>query len=196
MAMKRAFATVLATSLCYAITAWTATTHANPLKSLYTTLELSSCKVAQRPPDGHTWTCTGLDGYPVQVADGDQRIFVSFGEEPGKHRATRQTLASFNSIFDDKHARATLEWRIVRQNGRPLPFATILRYFTSNGERRGEVLVVSRVAPGQSCHVAYIDALANPDAIAIARQVADTTARRFDCKTEPGIQGRRGQSPL
>lgn len=194
--MTRAFAAALASSLCAGPWAWGAAAHANPLKSLYTTLELSSCQRGQQHAGGTSWICAGLDGYPVQVADGDQRTFISVGAAAAKHRATRQTLASFNSIFDAKHARATLEWRIVRQNGRAVPFATILRYFTWKDERRGEVLVVTRVVAGQSCHVAYIDALANPDAIAIARQVADTTARRFDCKTEPGIQGRRGQSPL
>ncbi len=194
--MKRLLAAVWAGSLCAGTLAWAAPVHANPLKSLYTTLELAACNDGQQQARGHVRICAGIDGYPVRVADGEQRTFVSVGDEASKHRAARQSLASFNSIFDGKHARATLEWRIVRQDGRPVPFATILRYFTWTGARRGEVLVVSRVASGQSCHVAYVDALANPDAIAIARQVADTVARKFDCKSEPEIRGRRGTSPL
>ena len=193
--MRRAFPAVLAASLVTGSTlatpAW-----ANPLKSLYTTLELSSCKVERRHPDGNAWLCAGLDGYPVRVAEGDQRTFVSVGRDPEQHRAVRQSLATFNSIFDAKHGRATLEWRIVRQNGQPVPFATILRYFTSKGALKGEVLVVTRLAPGQSCHVAYIDALANPDAIAIARKTADAAARTFDCKREPDVKGQRGKTSL
>ncbi len=193
--MNRARAGVLATILYIGAWACAHPANANPLKSLYTTLELASCRRVEQHADGHSWICAGLDGYPVRVAEGDQRTFVSVGDEAGRHRAAEQTLASFNSIFDAKHARATLEWRIVRQNGRPVPFATILRYFTLAGGRQGEVLVVTRVASGQSCHVAHIDALANPDAIAIARQIADTTARRFDCKSAPDVRGRRSKSP-
>ena len=60
----------------------------------------------------------------------------------------------------------------------------------------GDVLVVSKVSDTETCHVAYIDALANPDAIALARQVADKQTKSFDCRQEPHTEGGTGRSPM
>jgi hypothetical protein len=61
----------------------------------------------------------------------------------------------------------------------------------------GRVLVVTRLGPGGVCHVGYVDARANPDANALARKIADESARTFKCGkqkrivlgklTEPGM---------
>ena len=84
------------------------------------------------------------------------------------------------------------------------PFAAILRWFIDNPgpdggstrESRGEILVVSRVGTadyGGSCMVALVDAKANPDANALARQMADDTASDFACgMQEPEWVGKRG----
>jgi len=56
--------------------------------------------------------------------------------------------------------------------------------------------VVSKVSDTEACHVAYIDALANPDAIAMARQIADRQAKGFDCRQEPRTEGATGRSPM
>jgi hypothetical protein len=67
-----------------------------------------------------------------------------------------------------------------------------------NDERdsTGRVLVVTRLGPGGVCHVGYVDARANPDANALAQQIADRHARTFSCgedkpvvlgKTLPGL---------
>jgi hypothetical protein len=169
---------------------------ANPLKSLYTTIELKDCQVVKKGDDGAAWLCGGIEGYPVYVAEGDLRTFVSVGKAPEKRRAATQTLKAFNSLFKKGSKRAILEWRIVRRNGRPVPFATIQRYYTSRGALRGEVLVVTRVTEDEECHVAYIDALANPNAIALARSVADEKARRFSCRSDPMPVGQSGRSPM
>ncbi|MBS0241877.1 MAG: hypothetical protein JSS20_06845 [Proteobacteria bacterium] len=169
---------------------------ANPLKSLYTTIELKDCRQVRQHPDGSTWLCPGLEDYPVLIGEGDNRTFVAVGPEAEKRRAAKQTLPAFNSLFRKAQSRATIEWRIVRREGRALPFATIQRYFTSDGSRSGEVLVVTKVTAQEECHVAYIDALANPQAIVLARTVADRDARSFDCKAEPQRVGRGGRSPL
>jgi hypothetical protein len=44
--------------------------------------------------------------------------------------------------------------------------------------------------------VAYIDALANADAISLARRIADGRARTFDCRREPRVEGDTGRSPM
>lgn len=191
MTIRRA--TTLALMLTGALT-WSAA--ANPLKSLYTTIDLGECRRTSRHSDGGAWLCKGLDGYPVYIAEGDLRTFVSVGRQPEKRRAAQQTLGAFNSLFKGKSQRATLEWRFVKRDSKILPFATIQRYFTRNDKGIGQVLVVTKVTPTEDCHVAHIDALANSDAIALARDVADNLARSFDCKAEPRRVGKQGVSPM
>lgn len=169
---------------------------ASPLKSLYTTIDLTRCRQTSKGPDGGSWLCEGLSGYPVYIAEGDLRTFVSVGRNPRKRRAAEQTLAPFNSLFRGNSQRATLEWRFVKRDGKVEPFATIQRYFTKSDTAAGEVLVVTKVTRTEDCHVAYIDALANTDAIVLARAVADNEARKFDCKAEPRTVGKRGRSPM
>ena len=77
-----------------------------------------------------------------------------------------------------------------------LPYAIIVRFHTSRDGRNGDVLVVSKVSDTEACHVAYIDALANPDAIALARRIADRQAKGFDCRQDPQTEGATGKSPM
>jgi hypothetical protein len=169
---------------------------ANPVKSLYTTVDLKVCRQLKRHRDGGAWRCEGLAGLPVYVAEGDLRHFVSVGADPQKRRAATQTLGAFNSIFEKGQSRATIEWRFNRRGERKLPYAIIVRFHTSRDGRNGDVLVVSKVSDSETCHVAYIDALANPDAIALARQIADSRAKSFDCRQEPRTEGATGRSPM
>ena len=57
------------------------------------------------------------------------------------------------------------------------------------GKRAAQVLVVTRLEPGATCHVAYVDATANENANEMAREAADDLARDFDCEDEPEIVG-------
>jgi hypothetical protein len=173
-----------------------ASAEANRVKSLYTTIDLKACKKVRRHRDGGAWMCDGLAGLPVYVAEGDLRQFVSVGAEAQKRRAATQTLGAFNSIFETGGTRATVEWRFDRRGERKLPYATIMRFHTSRDGRRGDVLVVSKVSDAETCHVAYIDALANRDAIALARHVADRQSKSFDCSREPRTEGATGRSPM
>jgi hypothetical protein len=166
------------------------------VKSLYTAIDLKSCRTIESHPDGDRWRCKGLAGYPVYVAEGDLRFYLSVGPDAAKLRAATQTLAPFNTLFEGTSTRTTVEWRFVIRDGRPAPFATIVRYFTQNDTQKGEVLVVTRVTEREACHVAYVDALANPDAIVLARRIADERARTFDCKEEPAREGAVGKSPM
>ena len=169
---------------------------ASPVKSLYTTIELRACKQTKRHPDGGAWLCRGLDDIPVYVAEGDLRQFVSAGTNAQSRRAATQTLGPFNSMFERGSDRATIEWRFVRRGERRLPYAMIVRFHTSQEGRRGDVLVVMKVSERETCHVAHIDALANQNAIALARFVADERARSFDCRSEPLTEGATGRSPM
>jgi len=192
----RSVGVALGGSVCLASLFGAAPVSANPVKSLYTTVELKTCKPIKSHPHGGAWLCEGLGGLPVYVAEGDLRQFLSVGTNAQSRRAATQTLGAFNTIFEKGSDRATIEWRFDRRGDRQIPYATIVRFHTSRDGRKGDVLVVLKVGPAETCHVAYIDALANSDAIALARQVADVEAKAFDCRREPHAEGAGGKSPM
>ena len=165
-------------------------------KSAYTSIDLKHCETLKVHPDGNAYLCRGLSGTPVYFAEGDGRAFVAAGAKPEASRAASQTLKAFNTPFAAQSERATIEWRFVIRDKRQVPYAMIVRYFTHNDSGSGEVLVVSRVAGAEACHVAYIDAKANRDAIVLARRIADERARGFDCKGEATVEGVRGAGPM
>jgi hypothetical protein len=168
-----------------------------PVKSRFTILDLTRCDLTHSHPDGNAWRCEGIKGFPVHIAEGDARFFLSFGDEAETRRAATQTLAPFNTVFPDGKSRLTIEWRYRRRDGPDRPYAVIVRYFTADGEgRKGEVLVVTRLTAKEACHLAYVDALSNAEPVALARSAADELAADFDCSGEPRVVGVRGKSPM
>lgn len=164
-------------------------------KSRLTPIELEKCRRIGRHPDGGAWLCRGLRGYPVYVAEGDLRYMLAFGPKPQARRSATQTLGPFNTIFDGKR-RAMVEWRVEHDARRRIvPFATIVRYYTSRDGLRGETIVVTKVDARVSCQLAVIDARANPDAMAIARGWANAEARVRSCPDEPVELGQAAASP-
>lgn len=153
--------------------------------SAYTKIELAACREIPPAPDdpleSGAWWCEGHGGIPIYVSEGDLRFFVSYGDTAPDELAAKTTLPAFNHIGE------TIEWRLG-PDGRP--FATILRFFTSSGDGApdGQVLVITRLGgPGQVCHIGYVDARTNPDANAIAREVADNGAAEFDCGRDTAL---------
>ena len=145
--------------------------------SAYTDLKLETdCLVLDADDFGASWACPGYKGYPVHVSEGDLRFSIVYGfnidKEPGG-----QTLGPFNELGEK------LEWRLSNASGRWMPVATIVRYHIADaetGKNSGQVLVVTQLVEGNSCHIAYVDARANSNANALARQAADA-AGQFDC---------------
>ena len=188
------------------------------IKSRFTTIELTSCEAIKTGTESSpvglgAWSCKGLSGYPVYVADAGLRQFISFGVNGRTRRAATQTLQAFSSVFTAQHSRATIEWRFRRTDGRDVPYATIMRFYTSSGSKtargdasegttvgaggKGDVLVVTKVTPTDACHLALIDARANPDAILLARSAADELTADFNCRTDPPrVVGATGRSPM
>ncbi len=159
----------------------TAPAVAQQIDSDYTKIDLDTCTVVSIDELGGEWACSGYKGHPVYVAEGDLRMFVSYGGDAANEKAARQTLPQFNTINE------TMEWRLQKKNGKWVPFATILRFFTQSGdpsEADGQVLVVTKLEPGNTCHIAYIDARQVKNANAVARQYADETAASFDCASD------------
>lgn len=158
---------------------------AQQIDSAYTDIDLDQCQVMHSDDFGTQWACPGYKGYPLMIAEGDIRFFVSYGFGAPDEPAARQTLPPFNTLGP------RIEWRLSNAEGGWKPFATILRYLTESGdgEEAGEVLVVTRLEPGATCHIAYVDALANEDANELARQAADEIASGFDCDDGPETLG-------
>ena len=79
----------------------------------------------------------------------------------------------------------TVEWRAA--DGKP--FAIIQRWHiadNSDEDKNGRpiakpMLAVTRLPPGAVCHIAYVDAQANPNPNELARKAADEFARNFKC---------------
>lgn len=153
--------------------------------SSYTALKVDECTVMATDDFGTTWACPGLKGMPVMVRESELRFRVSYGLTSTTEKAAEQTLPPPNKLGEE------IEWRVSNAEGSYKPFATILKFFVrGEGEAADrEVLVVTKVSPGATCHVAYVDAVANADAEAMARQAADEKAAAFDCASEPEIVG-------
>jgi len=152
--------------------------------SAYTDIDLDACQVIAEDELGATWRCEGYGGMMMQIAEGDLRMFVSYGDNAGAEPAAQQTPPPFNSLGPK------IEWRLD-EDGEPI--ATILRFFVdrSNEEKpEAQVLIVTRLGEGTTCHVAYVDATANKNANELARQAADELALDFDCTDQPEIIGK------
>jgi hypothetical protein len=184
---------VLAASPVFAETIESATTPFN--------VDKCSHQDGTEPEDGGVWRCRGYGGIAVVMAEGDARVYVSFGPRASREPAASETLAALNG--EGK----SIEWRIVRERGGSRrPFAAIVRWTTAvvsddpkaeNGVFRGEVLVVTRLGQGGSvggvCHVGYVDGRQNANADDLARQIADQHARSFRCgKDKPIVLGEKG----
>jgi hypothetical protein len=148
--------------------------------SAYTDINLDQCTVINADDFGASWACPGYKGYPLYIAEGDLRFMISYGFDAQNEPAAGQTPPPFNTLGPK------LEWRLSNASGGFKPIATIVRYFTADpetGEDKGQVLVVTQLLEGQTCHIAYIDALANPNANELAREAADK-AGKFDCAND------------
>ncbi|MDA9492977.1 hypothetical protein [Bradyrhizobium sp. CCBAU 11361] len=173
--------------------------NAQSVGSIYTSTAPKDCRQVGKPSalDGSTTRiCPGKEGLMVLIAEDDLREVVSVGrnrKEAAEEPAAKIWFAPFNS------SETTVEWRAAG----PKPFAIIQRWHIADGsdpDKEGRpntkaMLVVTRLPPGPVCHVAYVDAIANPTANELARKGADDFARSFTCgKDEVKIIGTRGRA--
>lgn len=153
--------------------------------STYTDINLDECLLLHADDFGAEWACPGYRGYPLWISEGDLRFFISFGFGAPDEPAATQTMPQFNYLGD------TLEWRLTNETGDFRPFAAIVRYHLDEGsgeeDDTSQVLAVIKVAPGNTCHIGYVDATLVPDANEQARAIADNDAPDFDCETDEPI---------
>ena len=153
--------------------------------SAYTKINLDNdCSIIEADDFGATFACPGYKGYPVMVAEGDLRMFVSYGLNSLNEVAAQQTLGPFNTVGD------TLEWRLANYAKGWTPIATILRYYTDDGMGdKEQILVVTKVQQGATCQIAHVNASKYKNANQIARDIADDMAESFDCSNQPIVWG-------
>jgi hypothetical protein len=153
------------------------------IDSVYTDVDFDQCTTIESDEIGATSVCPGYRGYPVVIGDSDLRMSVSYGVRPLEEKAASQGFAPFN------HIGKKIEWRIESDDDTFQPRATILRWYLSgeDGTDKYQILVVTQLKLGATCHIAYIDALTAPDANEKARAIADQEAGSFDCRNEPEI---------
>jgi len=156
--------------------------------SSYTSTAPKDCRVSSAGTgvdDSTIRTCPGKAGLVVLISEDDLRETVSVGRN--RAAAARQPAAQvwFGPFNSTEH---TIEWRTV--NGKP--FAIIQRWHIADvgdEDKNGRpiakpMLAVTRLPPGAVCHVAYIDAQANPNPNELARKAADELARNFKCGSD------------
>jgi hypothetical protein len=163
-------------------------------ESRYIKFDLDACETIDRDEQSQSITqwCEGTGNYGVYFAEGDLRHYIGYGPNGRNQRAFTQTLAPFN------HINNVLELR--QHESESEPYAAIFRYYTDSGmgdeNGKGEVLVVTKLDGEEACHMAYIDARANPNPNELAREVADGD-EGFDClRDDPQVIGETGVSPM
>ncbi|MCC8957781.1 hypothetical protein H8B02_31430 [Bradyrhizobium sp. Pear77] len=158
---------------------------AQTINSSYTSTAPKACRMIGKPneEDGSaTRVCPGKSGLVVLINEGDLREVVSVGRNraaAAREPAAQAWFGPFSSTGD------TVEWRAAGNK----PFAIIQRWQIADSreqDKRGSpvsraMLAVTRLPPGEVCHVAYVDVAANPNANELARQAADYFARDFKC---------------
>ena len=172
---------------------------AQTFTSSYTSTAPKDCRVSSAGTgvdDSTVRSCPGKAGLVVLISEDDLRETVAVGRNraaAAKEPAAGVWFGPFNST---EHM---VEWRAV--NGKP--FAIIQRWHiadNSDEDKAGRpiakpMLAVTRLPPGQVCHVAYVDAQANPNPNELARKAADELARDFKCgKDEVKVIGETGKA--
>ena len=159
--------------------------NAQTFSSSYTSTAPKDCRMIGKPSelDGSTPRfCPGKSGLVVLISEDDLRETVSVGRSraaAAKEPAAQVWFGPFNSTTN------TVEWRAV--DGKP--FAMIQRWHIADNSDEDKnrrpiakpMLAVTRLPPGEVCHVAYIDAQANPNPNELARKAADELTRDFKC---------------
>ncbi|WDR01711.1 hypothetical protein PSQ19_13270 [Devosia algicola] len=170
---------ILANAMLTALLLLCGPARAAAFDSGYTDINLDDCTIMSADDFGARWACPGYRGYPLYIAEGDLRFMVSYGFDAPNEFAATQTPPPFNYLGDK------LEWRLSNKGGEFKPVATIVRYFVDDqdSDTDKQVLAVTQLAPGNTCHIGYVDATETADANIAARKIADR-AGSFDCAND------------
>ncbi len=152
------------------------TAQAEPITSVYSDFDIAKCKTVSTSEEdgGGVWKCKGINGFDVIYSEGDLRGTVGFGKYADDQCTSHQSFGHFNSPG------TKIEWRMEKGK----PFATIMRWFTDNGEPDGKQnwLVVTKLNGKDACRTALIDTKYT-NANAVAQQKAESS-KNFNCEKD------------
>ena len=138
--------------------------------SAYTKFDWEKCCKTAEEDDVVMRRCNGPDGIVVDINNGADAAFVSFGEKGARGET---------QLGEFYFPKETVEWR--KAAGKP--FAAILRYDIGKaigGPFRSALVVYKLEGKMSSCVVAIVDG-GKPGANERARAVADEATPRFTC---------------
>ena len=138
--------------------------------SAYTKFDWEKCRKTAEGDDVVMRRCNGPDGIVVDINNGADAAFVSFGEKGAR------VETQLGELYFPKE---TVEWR--KAAGKP--FAAILRYDIGKaigGPFRSALVVYKLEGKTSSCVVAIVDG-GKPGANERARAVADEATPKFTC---------------
>ncbi len=121
--------------------------------------------------------CPGLDGWRVYTTAGAHDVTLSFRKGKGKDI----------EVFSNGSIGLKLEWRGIKNKQGFKPHAAIVEFIIKDydlpNDKRDEYKVwgVIRMEPRNACLMAVVDVAANPDALTLARQSADSDAPGAAC---------------
>jgi hypothetical protein len=147
------------------------------------------------------WRCSGYEGRFVYLAYGDEREGLAFGSEQS---------ATTDHMWHHRFGAwgPSIEWRGAQAgNTGQVPLAAIARYSwniqmgTENEPPDiGADLAVISLGRGRddTCIIAWVDTIANPDAVELARKRADEALSGNSCKAgrQPERLGKFSRRPV
>ena len=159
--------------------------------SAYTDINDANCSAFAVGEEGGEYAnliCNGYKGYPILIYSGDLRESLFYGLPPdGDLAPAWESFGAFNSTGPK------VEWRVEKEGGREIPFATIHRWFVSDvddSSKHTEVLVVEKVGQiheRDGCAIGLVVATGNPGANDAARRIADEQAQNFICGADERV---------
>lgn len=148
--------------------------------SVYTSLSAGRCQVVKSGGEtgGSTRRCPGVGGYSLLVLDDDERMSVTI-VSPDKKEYPLDYWNVVTGGFSTLGAKA--EWRVVKEKGKIVPIALIVRVNATTEENPGKpqkksFLAAAKITPGSACVTEKIDSVTNANQK--ARRAADASAAK------------------
>lgn len=152
------------------------------IDSIYTDLAAAKCKTLDSNEE-EQWIsqeCPGVGGYKIEVTEGDLRQTINL-ISPGGTKLDLNFQQTVSSGFSELGEKA--EWRVKNVDGKPRPFALIVRFNVSedpeDSSKLTSYLIVSKITGDSACVTDVVKPVNNANEK--ARQLADDSGDKA-CK--------------
>lgn len=134
------------------------------------------CKIISETDAAVDFRCPGVLGIDVWFSIGDARWTVAF------HKNEPTGLVLNQGFNRTHHPDLQIEWRF--EGNRPMAAIQVWSFYDGDDLDQG-AYVITKIDGDDVCHMGLIDVAENPDALAMARKIADSSARTFSCENDP-----------